>query len=71
MLARLTIEVAALPLEKGWAAWAPEVGLVALGHARREALANLADLLDQYPEIPAEAIQAGQEAAAQLGLVGD
>jgi len=41
---------------------------VAGGATRAEALSSLGRLLDEYPTIPDEAMEAGQAIAAELGL---
>src|SRR5262245_61227568 len=49
-----------------WVAWGGSA--VAGGATREEALSGLGSLLDKYPMVPADAIEAGQAIAAELGL---
>jgi predicted RNase H-like HicB family nuclease len=47
---RLLVETEEVP-GKGWVVEAPELGAIAQGATRGEALANLKELIEHYPEV--------------------
>jgi predicted RNase H-like HicB family nuclease len=54
---KLAVELEEVP-GKGWGVEAPEAGAIAQGDTKEEALANLRELLERYPEVIDELLAA-------------
>jgi predicted RNase H-like HicB family nuclease len=65
---RLRVEAEEVP-GKGWVVEAPEVGAIAQGETREEALANLKELIEHYPEVIDDLLAAARARRPELELV--
>ena len=65
---RLRVEWEEVP-GQGWVVEAPEAGAIAQGETRDEALANLRGLIEHYPEVLDELLEAAKKQRPELELV--
>jgi predicted RNase H-like HicB family nuclease len=65
---RLTVEFEEVP-GQGWVVEAPEVAAVAQGETRDEALANLRDVIQHYPEVLARLLDSAKDQGPELELI--
>lgn len=65
---RLRVELEEVP-GKGWVAHADEARATAQGETVEEALANLRELLEHYPEVLTELLDSAKATGPQLELV--
>lgn len=65
---RLRVEAEEVP-GKGWVVEAPEVGAIAQGTTYQEALANLRELIEHYPEVIDDLLAAARSRRPALELI--
>ena len=65
---KLRVESEEVP-GKGWVVEAPEAGAIAQGGTRDEAMANLKELIQHYPEVLEELLESAKTKGPELELI--